>query len=212
MPKLLYIEASPRKSRSKSIEVAKIFLDALRNAQPSLEVDTLDLWSTELPRFDGSTIDAKYAVIHGQPHTSEQAQAWRRVEDVIARFKAPDWYLFSLPMWNFGLPYVLKHYIDVIVQPGLTFSFSPSEGYAGLVTGKKAAAVYARGGAYGSGTGMEGYDLQSKALAGILGFVGVTDLTAIFVEPTLAAPGEVDTTVAKAKERAAAVAKEWLAH
>ena len=137
MPKLLYIEASPRKSRSKSIEVAKAFLDTIRNATPSVEVDTLDLWSAELPRFDGSVVEAKYAILHGQPHTTEQAQAWRHVEDVIARFKAPDWYLFSLPMWNFGLPYVLKHYIDVLVQPGLTFSYSPSEGYSGLVTGKK---------------------------------------------------------------------------
>jgi FMN-dependent NADH-azoreductase len=95
MPKLLYIEASPRKARSKSVEVAKAFLDTIRNANPSVEVDTLDLWSTELPRFDGSTIDAKYAILHGQPHTAEQAKAWKHVEDVIARFKAPDWYLFS---------------------------------------------------------------------------------------------------------------------
>jgi|SRR3984893_12610324 FMN-dependent NADH-azoreductase len=209
MAKLLYIEASPRKSRSKSIEVAKTFLDALRSAHPALEVDTLDLWSTELPRFDGSVVEAKYAILHGQPHTTEQAQAWRHVEDVIARFKAPDWYLFSLPMWNFGLPYVLKHYIDVLVQPGLTFSYSPSEGYSGLVTGKKAAAVYARGGAYGPGTGAGDYDLQSKALIGILGFIGITDLTNIFVEPTLAAPGDVETTVAKAKELAAGAAKAF---
>ncbi len=186
MAKLLYIEASPRKTRSKSIDVAKTFLEALRSEHPSLEIDKLDLWTTELPRFDGSVLDAKYAVIHGQPHTAEEAQAWRQVENVITRFKAPDWYLFSLPMWNFGLPYVLKHYIDVIVQPGLTFSFSPDEGYSGLVKGKKAAAVYAR-----------------------VGFVGVTDLTSIFIEPTIAEPAQVEATVAKAKERAAAVAREW---
>jgi len=59
MAKLLYIEASPRKTRSKSIEVARTFLDTLGNAKPSLEVDTLDLWSTELPRFDGNVLDAK---------------------------------------------------------------------------------------------------------------------------------------------------------
>jgi len=208
MAKLLYIEASPRKTRSKSIEVARTFLDTLRTAHPSLEVDTLDLWSTELPKFDGSVIEAKYAILHGQPHTEEQAQAWRQVEKVIARFKAPDCYLFSLPMWNFGLPYILKHYIDVIIQPGLTFSFSPTEGYSGLVKGKKAVAVYARGGAYGAGTGMEGYDLQSKALAGILGFIGLTDLNSIFVEPTLSP--ESEAAVVKAKEQATALAKKWL--
>jgi FMN-dependent NADH-azoreductase len=209
MSKLLYIEASPRKSRSKSIEVAHVFLSALQNSHSSVEVDEWDLWATELPSFDGDTVDAKYAILHGQPHTPEQANAWRRVTEVIDRFKTADWYLFSLPMWNFGVPYVLKHLIDVIVQPGLTFSFSPAEGYQGLVTGKKAAAVYARGGAYGAGTGMEAYDLQSKTLGGVLGFIGVTDLTSIFVEPTLAAPADLEAAVKKAKELAVSTAKSW---
>ena len=209
MSKLLYIEASPRKSRSKSIEVAQSFLSELQKVAPAVEVDKLDLWTAELPAFDGDTVEAKYAIFHGQPHTPDQAKAWQRVEAVIARFKSADWYLFSLPMWNFGVPYVLKHWIDVIVQPGLTFSFSPEEGYKGLVTNKKAVVVYARGGDYSSGTGMEGYDLQSKTLGGVLGFVGVTDVVNIFVQPTLAAPGDVDASVAKAKELAVSTATGW---
>jgi FMN-dependent NADH-azoreductase len=209
MSKLLYIEASPRKSRSKSIEVSQFFLSEIQRTHPSVEVDKLDLWTTELPAFDGDTADAKYAILHGQPQTPDQAKAWKRVETVIERFKSADGYLISLPMWNFGVPYVLKHFIDVIVQPGLTFSYSPAEGYKGLVTNRKAVIVYARGGAYGPGTGAEGYDLQSKTLGGILGFVGITDVTTIFVEPTLAAPADVEETVAKAKELAASAAKSW---
>jgi FMN-dependent NADH-azoreductase len=209
MPKLLYIEASPRKSRSKSIEVAQVFLAKLQEKYPAVAVDKLDLWTTELPAFSGDTIESKYAVMHGQTFTPEQVKAWSRVETVANRFKEPDWYLFSLPMWNFGIPYVLKHFIDVIVQPGLTFSFSPEEGYKGLVTGKRAAIVYARGGAYCPGTGAEGYDLQSKALGGILGFIGVTDQTSIFVEPTIGAPADVDAVVAKAKDAAVAAAGSW---
>jgi FMN-dependent NADH-azoreductase len=207
MSKLLYIEASPRKSRSKSIEVSQAFLSALQEAQPTVEIDKLDLWATELPAFDGDTVEAKYALLSGQEHTPDQLKAWKRVETVIERFKSADWYLFSLPMWNFGIPYVLKHLIDVIVQPGLTFSFSPTEGYKGLVTDKKGVIVYARGGAYGPGTGAEGYDLQTKTLSGILGFIGITDVTNIIVEPTLAAPADVEKTVAKAKEVAISAAK-----
>ncbi|MBV9644253.1 MAG: NAD(P)H-dependent oxidoreductase [Verrucomicrobia bacterium] len=52
---MLYIEASPRKSRSNSIEVSQVFLSELKNAHPSIEVDKLDLWATELPAFDGYT-------------------------------------------------------------------------------------------------------------------------------------------------------------
>jgi FMN-dependent NADH-azoreductase len=209
MSKLLYIEASPRKARSKSIEVSQVFLSEVERAHPSVEVDKLDLWTTELPEFHGDTVDAKYAVLHGLPHTPDQAKAWAQVETVIARFKSADGYLFSVPMWNFGIPYVLKHLIDVIVQPGLTFSFSPTEGYKGLVTNKKAVVVYARGGDYGPATGAESYDLQSKTLGGVLGFIGITDVTNIFVEPTLAAPAEVEATISKAKELAAAAAKSW---
>jgi len=209
MPKLLYIEASPRKTRSKSIEVAQLFLSEVQKKYPSLEVDKLDLWTADLPAFDGDILESKYAIINGQSFTAEQAKAWSRVEAITNRFKDADWYLFSLPMWNFGIPYVLKHFIDVIVQPGLTFGFTPEEGYKGLVTGKKAAAVYARGGAYGPGTGAEGNDLQSKTLGGVLGFIGITDQTNIFVEPTIGAPADVDTVVTKAKEAAVAAAASW---
>jgi FMN-dependent NADH-azoreductase len=209
MAKLLYIEASPRKSRSKSIAVAQVFLSELEKAHPSLEVDKLDLWATELPKFDSDTVEAKYAVLYGQEQTPDQVKAWAPVISVIDRFKSADWYLFSIPMWNFGIPYVLKHWIDVIVQPGLTFSFNPTEGYKGLVLNKKAVTVYARGGAYGPGTGAEGYDLQTKTLGGILGFIGVTDVTSIVIEPTLGAPADVDATVAKAKDLAVSTAKSF---
>jgi FMN-dependent NADH-azoreductase len=209
MSKLLYVEASPRKTRSKSIEVAQVFLSELAKAHPTVEIDKLDLWATELPAFDGDTVDAKYSILSGQPQTPDQAKAWERVVSVIDRFKSADWYLFSLPMWNFGVPYVLKHLIDVIVQPGLTFSYSPAEGYKGLVINKKAVVVYARGGAYSPGTGMEDYDLQSKTLGGVLGFIGITGVTNILVEPTLAAPADVAATIAKAKELAVSTAKSF---
>ena len=59
MSELLYIESSPRKERSKSIAVAKAFLDEYQATHPDDEVISLDLWDTELPEFDGFTIDAK---------------------------------------------------------------------------------------------------------------------------------------------------------
>ncbi len=110
-------------------------------------------------------------------------------------------------MWNFGIPYKLKHFIDVLVQPGLTFSFTPGEGYKGLVTGKPAVAIYARGGAYGHGSGAKGYDSQCPYFRQILGFIGITALQEIFVEPTLAAgPEGKDKAVSAASAKATALA------
>ncbi len=48
MPKLVYVEASPRKERSHSIRVAQAFLETYRETHPDDEVETLDLWNLRL--------------------------------------------------------------------------------------------------------------------------------------------------------------------
>ena len=209
MARLLYIETSPRKDRSASIEAAKTFIGEYKRTHPEDVVETLDLWTTHLPEFDGHVIDSKYAILHGLEHTDEQRQAWKGVEDVIGQFTEADKYLFSLPMWNFGIPYKLKHYIDLIVQPGYTFSFSPEEGYKGLITDKPIAVIYARGGAYGSGTGSESYDLQKAYLEHILGFIGFKDFQTLLVEPTLVSPEDNKKIMEAAREQAKAMAARF---
>jgi FMN-dependent NADH-azoreductase len=151
--------------------VAEHFIDSYRNTHRGDTIETLNVWQAQLPEFDGATIDAKYAIVHGQPHSPEQVHAWKAVARLANHFKSADKYIVSLPMWNFGIPYKLKHYIDLLVQPGLTFGFTPGEGYKGLVTGKPFVAIYARGGAYGPGSGAETADHQSTYLKQILGFI-----------------------------------------
>ena len=76
MNKVLYVESSPRKERSASIMVAKEFLRQYRAVHTSDTVETLDLWSEKLPAFDGDVINAKYRILHGQPHTPAESRAW----------------------------------------------------------------------------------------------------------------------------------------
>ena len=203
MARLLYIESSPRKERSTSIEVAKAFLKDYQASHPKDEIKTIDLWKKELPPFDGDVIDSKYAILNGQSHTDAQKKAWKAVEDIITDFKSADKYLISIPMWNFGIPYKLKHFFDVIVQPGYTFSYIPQEGYKGLVTGKNLAIVYARGGSYPAGSEAQNLDLQTSYMNTILGFIGFKDIKEIIVEPTLGAnPEQRNELINKAKQQA----------
>lgn len=208
MAKLLYIESSPRKNRSKSIGVANAFIETYKANHPDDEVVTLDLWAANLPEFDGFTIDAKYQVMHGQDFSDEQQNAWQTVVNVCQEFKSADKYVISLPMWNFGIPYKLKHYIDVIAQPGQTFSFDPATGYSGLVTGKPMAVIYARGGAYGSDEA-QGMDMQKGYMDLLLGFIGFTDVKSILIEPTMGAPDDVAAVEAAAVEKAQSVAADF---
>ena len=202
MATVLYIKASPREGRSHSVAVADAFIEAYRAAHPGDAVKTLDLFKADLPAFDGLALQAKYTILHGQKHTPEELAAWRAVEAVIAEFKAADKYVLAVPMWNFGIPYRLKHYLDVLIQPGYTFSFDPEKGYTGLVTGKPVFVAYARGGEYPEGTPGEAYDFQKKYLELALGFIGFTDIKSVVVEPTLMGGPEV-----AAKRRAQAIAE-----
>jgi FMN-dependent NADH-azoreductase len=205
MAKILHIQASPRGERSASTTVAKEFLAAYQAKNPGDTVETLDLWKADLPPFDGETLKAKYAVASGESFTPAEQEAWNAVVRIADHFKSADKFVFSVPMWNFSIPYKLKHYTDLLIQPTLTFTFSPDKGYAGLVNGKPAVAIYARGGAYGPGSGMEALDFQSKYLKTILGFIGVTDLKEVFVEGT----GMNKDAVATGKKQAAELAASF---
>lgn len=210
MAKVLYIKASPREGRSYALAVADAFVEAYRAAHPSDEVKTLDAFKANLPAFDGLAVQAKYTILHGQKHTPEELAAWKAVETVIADFKAADKYVLAVPMWNFGIPYRLKHYLDVLIQPGYTFSYDPATGYTGMVTGKPVFVAYARGGEYPVGTPGEAFDFQKKYLELALGFIGLTDIKSVVIEPTLM--GGPDVAAAKQADaivKAQAIAKTF---
>jgi FMN-dependent NADH-azoreductase len=209
MNTLLYLQASPREGRSHSRFVADALVEQYRQTHPGDGVTTLDVFKAALPPFDGCAVQAKYAILHGQKHSAEEAAAWRAVETLIADFKGADKYVFAVPMWNFGIPYRLKQYFDLIVQPGYTFSFTPEEGYKGLVTGKPAVIVSARGGEYGDGPESAGYDFQKRYVEHLLRFIGFTSIRTILVEPTLmGGPDGAEQARAAALERARAIAAE----
>lgn len=202
MSQLLYIQASPRGTRSSSSDIAEHYIDAFKSASTDNSVTTLNVWQMGLPEFDGDRLNAKYSFLHGQNPTEAEAAAWQQIASIAEHFKSADQYLISTPMWNFSIPYKLKHFIDVITQPGLTFSFSPDTGFQGLVTGKPVTAIYSRGGEYDN-EAASGMDFQKPYLEMVLGFIGFKDINSIIVEPTLADPATFSAAMDKASVTAA---------
>jgi FMN-dependent NADH-azoreductase len=207
MSKMLYIKASPMKERSNSVAAADAFVEAYKKSHPNDQVKTIDLFTAIIPDFDFTAASGKYKVMRGKPHSPEEKQAWDKVVAVIAEFKDADKYVFAIPMWNFSIPYRLKQYIDVIVQPGQTFTVDSAGNYKGLVTGKPVFVAYASGGDYPLATPAEAYDLQKKYIQLILGYIGLTDIRSVVVAPTLAGGPEVaeqkrNAAIEKAKQMA----------
>ena len=186
MSRLLYVIGSPRGPRSESVAIAETFLDAYVEANPEIEVDTLDLWREPLPVYGPSGVEAKMTVFGGQAPQGDQGEAWADVRRVFERFNAADRYLFALPMWNHGVPWPVKHLIDTISQPGLIFAFDPEKGYSGLLRDKRAMVVYTSG-VYGPGRGAAfGSDFHATYFNDWLRFAGIDDVSEVRFQPTIA--------------------------
>jgi FMN-dependent NADH-azoreductase len=208
MSTLLHISSSPRGARSESLAIADSYLDALREHDPDVEVTHWDLWDGTLPAFGPDAAAAKMAVFAGEEPTGAAGEAWRAAREAFARFDAADRYLFSVPMWNAGVPYILKQFIDVVSQPGLVFGFDPVEGYTGLLRGKKAVVVYTSA-VYGNGRGPAfGADLQAPFVEGWLRWAGIEDVTTVEFRPNLAT-ADADSGRRAAHERARELAKTF---
>ena len=150
MATILHIVASPR-SESYSSRLAGAFFEAYREARPNDRIETLDVFQADIPQFYAPQAKAKYAVTAGLAPRDDAEAAWQPVVEAVNHFKRFDMYVVSSSMWNFGVPYRLKQYIDVIVQPSLTFAAS-AQGVTGLVTGRPLMLLLARGGFTGQAT------------------------------------------------------------
>jgi len=186
MSTVLYIKASPRRGRSYSVAVADAFVESYRRIHPADEVKTIDIFKAKLPAFDFAVVGAKYKIMHNEEHSQTERRLWEKVVSIIEEFKSADKYVMAVPMWNFSIPYRLKQYIDILVQPTYTFTVNKDGGYEGLVKDKPMFIAYARGGEYPPGTAAEAFDLQKKYLEVILGFIGFSGIRSVVVEPTLA--------------------------
>ncbi|TVU64138.1 flavodoxin family protein [Paenarthrobacter nitroguajacolicus] len=195
MPSILHINASPRYSNSDSLRLARHFIDSVQAAAPeTFELETVNLFDDgALPAFGRIAASAKMAVFTGQDQTPEQVAAWESARAVFDQFAAADAYVFNIPMWNSGVPYVLKQWIDIITQPGWSFGFDPQQGYRGLMEGKHALAIHTSG-VYAPGVPAAfGSDFSSTYFADWLNFVGIEDATHVRFAPTVL-NGDVDGT------------------
>jgi FMN-dependent NADH-azoreductase len=185
MGKLLYVISSPRGEQSESRAIADEFVHAYQRSDPTVEVDVLDLWNEPLPVYGGKGVAAKMAIFAGQTPSGAAGLAWAEVQRVFARFDAADEYLFTVPMWNHSVPWVLKHLIDTISQPGMVFGFDPRTGYTGLLTGKRAVVVYT-GAVYYEGAPLAfGADFHRAYFNDWLRWTGIDDVSEVRFQPNL---------------------------
>jgi FMN-dependent NADH-azoreductase len=178
--RLLHIEASPRGERSRSGAVVQRLIAGLGD----VDLETL---------------------IAGESVPLEMTARWAAIQQLVDHFLAFDGWIFSVPMWNFGIPYRLKHYIDLLTHPGMTFAVG-SDGVVGLGADRTALLVGSGALDIRPGGPAAALDHQIAYLETWLGFIGVTDIHTIRLCPTYGSIEEVEIAMERAYAEADALA------
>jgi FMN-dependent NADH-azoreductase len=193
---VLVVTASPRGADSYSVPIAEAFVEALGR---DVRIDRLDAF--ELAPFVARHAEAKMAVIARRPVPERAGAEWAQVQALGARVTAADLLVFAVPMWNGGIPWALKLFIDTVTQPGIAFRFDPETGYHGLLGGRRAVTVYTS-----RVFPRFGPDHQSTYLRWWLRFCGIEEIHELRLQPTYPAP-DLDRAIAQARDLAGSLAR-----
>jgi FMN-dependent NADH-azoreductase len=200
MARLLHVDSSALTVGSVSKEIADTFRKTWQAAHPDGEITHRDLGRNPVPALEEAGIHAGF--MPAEQHTPEQAAAFALRSELVNEVLAADAYLFTVPMYNWGVPATFKAWLDQIILSGRTVAFDGTPPLAG----RPATIVLAYGGGYDPGTPREGWDFVQPYLETVLGKALGLDVTVIKAQLTLAErnPAMADLIPTAQRLRAAA--------
>jgi FMN-dependent NADH-azoreductase len=201
MSKILYIKANAKPiGVSRTFRISDSFINEYRKNHPDDEIITLDLYKENIKLLNENDINTVFG-----PKTAESRN--HPVLKYAYQFAEADKYVIAEPMWNLSIPAILKAYIDYICVTGITFKYT-EHGSVGLLQGKKALNITARGGEYSSEP-YNAYEMGERYLRTIFAFFGVTDFTGIHADRLDIIGEDVEAIVGKAIREAQELAKSF---
>lgn len=191
------------------MQIGQVFLDEFKKYEPSVEVETMHLYSMEIPEIDMDLMNARAKLgfmryTFEQLSEAEQTQI-TKMHELADRFIRADYYVFVSPLWNLGSPSIVKKFLDNLFIVGKTFK-NTEHGAVGLLTGRKAVHIQTRGGIYSTGP-MAELEFGDKFLKTALSFLGIEVIDSIIAEGMDHFPKMAAEIIAHAKEKAAEAAK-----
>ena len=175
MSNVLIIESSARQQGSFSRQLTQQFVSQWQAAHPADQVTLRDLALNPVPHLDANLLGG-WMKPEAQRNADEQSSL-QRSNELTDELLAADVLMLAAPMYNFAIPSTLKAWLDHVLRAGVTFKYTET-GPQGLLTGKKAYVLTARGGLYAGSTS----DHQEPYLRQVLAFVGIHDVTFIHAE------------------------------
>jgi len=195
MKKILHIISSPRAGASVSIQLGNAVVSKIQETYPGSIVKEKNLAQNLFPHLEEAHLNAFFTP--AEKRSEENLLAIQHSDEAIAELQEADIIVIGVPFYNFGVPSTLKAWVDHIARAGVTFQYT-EQGPQGLITGKKVYLAVASGGIYSDGP-MQAYDFATPYLKGVLGFLGMNDVT-VFRAEGASIPVVKDTALEKGIE------------
>lgn len=189
MSKILYIKSDLKKdNESRSFIVANHFIDAYKIKHPKDEIITLDLYKENI---DFLRMEDLVSIRSIKTEESKNDFSLK----YAYQFIQADKYIFASPMWNLGIPAILKAYFDLVCVNGISFAYTEN-GSVGLLKNKKAIFFNSRGGIYENAT----YENSGKYVKDILNFLGI-ELSIVPIQGVDIAGADIQKIIEEAKAK-----------
>ncbi|TFH87039.1 FMN-dependent NADH-azoreductase [Billgrantia azerbaijanica] len=152
-----------------------------------------DLVAEELPHLGLEELSSWQ--VADEARSAAQRELAARSDALIEELQAHDVVVLGVPLYNLGIPSQMKAWFDRVMRAGRTFRYTES-GPQGLVEGKRALILAARGGQY-AGTEL---DSQTPHLKAMLGLIGITDVSLVYAEGLAMGEARREAALAEAKQ------------
>ncbi|ARS48063.1 MULTISPECIES: FMN-dependent NADH-azoreductase [Pseudomonadaceae] len=199
MSRVLVIESSARQQGSVSRQLTQQFIANWQAAHPADQVQVRDVASDPLPHLDATLLGGWMTPSEQQSDAEKAALA--RSNELTDELLAADVLVLAAPMYNFAIPSTLKAWLDHVLRAGVTFKYTET-GPQGLLSGKRAFVLTARGGIYAGGA----LDHQEPYLRQALAFIGIHEVQFIHAEGLNMGAEFSEKGLAQAKAKLAEVA------
>jgi FMN-dependent NADH-azoreductase len=200
---ILHLDSSILGAYSASRDISAAILNRLVALNPDAKVTYRDL-DAQSPLHLSS---AHMAVFQGAPVEdavlgADLGKGGAYIEELFAA----DVIVIGAPMYNFTISTQLKSWVDRVVVAGKTFQYGANGSESLLPSGKKVFLASTRGGAYGEGSPAASLEHHESYLRGVLGFIGLTDITIVRAEGLAMGDDAKAASIAQAKDQIAVLA------
>ena len=175
MKALLHLKTSLFADQGVSSQLAADLLSRINPQGRHWTVTSRDFNHDPVPHLDATKLQALSTPAEKRDPRQQAQVAYG--DKLIAELQGAELIIIQAPMYNFGIPSMLKAWLDHVARAGVTFRYT-AQGPVGLLTGKQVIVIATSGGKHQAGQ----TDHVSPYLRTMLGFLGLTDVDWVYAQ------------------------------